>query len=142
MPTVTDTELKELKDLITTGFSRLDTEITGLKIGQERLSGQITSLDEKLTGQINSLDEKLTGQINSLDEKFTGQINSLDEKLTGQINSLDEKLTGKINVLDEKITGQGKRLDFQEFINRSILGGLILIVLGGAAKYFGIMPTP
>ena len=106
MPTVTDTELKELKDLITTGFSRLDTEITGLKISQERLSGQITSLDEKLTGQINSL---------------------------------DEKLTGKINVLDEKITGQGKRLDFQEFINRSVLGGLILIVLGGAAKYFGIM---
>ena len=129
MPTVTDTELKELKDLITTGFSRLDSEITGLKISQERLSGQITSLDEKLTGQINSLDEKLTGQINSL-----------DEKLTGQINSLDEKLTGKINVLDEKITGQGKRLDFQEFINRSILGGLILIVLGGAAKYFWSMP--
>jgi hypothetical protein len=109
MPTVTDTELKELKDLITTGFSRLDSEITGLKISQERLSGQITSLDEKVTGQINSL---------------------------------DEKLTGKINVLDEKITGQGKRLDFQEFINRSVLGGLILIVLGGAAKYFGIMPTP
>jgi len=109
MPTVTDTELKELKDLITNGFSRLDSEITGLKIGQERLSGQITSLDEKVTGQINSL---------------------------------DEKLTGKINVLDEKITGQGKRLDFQEFINRSVLGGLILIVLGGAAKYFGIMPTP
>ena len=131
MPTVTDTELKELKDLITTGFNRLDSEITGLKISQERLSGQI-----------NSLDEKLTEQINSLDEKLTGQINSLDEKLTGQINSLDEKLTGKINVLDEKITGQGKRLDFQEFINRSILGGLILIVLGGAAKYFGIMPTP
>jgi chromosome segregation ATPase len=129
MPTVTDTELKELKDLITTGFSRLDSEITGLKVSQERLSGQITSLDEKLTGQINSLDEKLTGQINSL-----------DEKLTGQINSLDEKLTGKINVLDEKITGQGKRLDFQEFINRSILGGLILIVLGGAAKYFWSMP--
>ena len=131
MPTVTDTELKELKDLITTGFSRLYSEITGLKVSQERLSGQITSLDEKLTGQINSLDEKLTGQINSL-----------DEKLTGQINSLDEKLTGKINVLDEKITGPGKRLDFQEFINRSILGGLILIVLGGAAKYLGIMPTP
>ena len=86
MPTVTDTELKELKDLITAGFSRLDSEITGLKVSQERLSGQITSLDEKLTGQINSL---------------------------------DEKLTGKINVLDEKITGQGKRLDFQEFINRS-----------------------
>jgi hypothetical protein len=98
MPTVTETDLKELKDLITSGFSRLDAEITGLKISQERLSGQITSLDEKLTG--------------------------------------------KINVLDEKITGLGKRLEFQEFINRSILGGLIIIVLGGAAKYFGIMPNP
>jgi hypothetical protein len=80
MPTVTESELKELKDLITSGFSRLDAEITGLKISQERLSGQITSLDEKLTG--------------------------------------------KINVLDEKITGLGKRLEFQEFINRSILGGV------------------
>jgi hypothetical protein len=98
MPTVTESDLKELKDLITSGFSRLDAEITGLKISQERLSGQITSLDEKLTG--------------------------------------------KINVLDEKITGLGKRLEFQEFINRSILGGLIIIVLGGAAKYFGIMPNP
>jgi hypothetical protein len=98
MPTVTESDLKELKDLITTGFSRLDTEITGLKISQERLSGQITSLDEKLTG--------------------------------------------KINVLDEKITGLGKRLEFQEFINRSILGGLIIIVLGGAAKYFWFLPKP
>ncbi|MFM7575999.1 MAG: DUF4164 domain-containing protein [Microcystaceae cyanobacterium] len=109
MPTVTESDLKELKDLITTGFSRLDTEITGLKISQERLSGQITSLDEKLTGQITSL---------------------------------DEKLTGKINVLDEKIAGLGKRLEFQEFINRSILGGLIIIVLGGAAKYFWFLPKP
>ena len=98
MPTVTESDLKELKDLITTGFSRLDTEITGLKISQERLSGQITSLDEKLTG--------------------------------------------KINVLDEKIAGLGKRLEFQEFINRSILGGLIIIVLGGAAKYFWFLPKP
>ena len=98
MPTVTESDLKELKDLITSGFSHLDAEITGLKISQERLSGQITSLDEKLTG--------------------------------------------KINVLDEKITGLGKRLEFQEFINRSILGGLIIIVLGGAAKYLGIMPNP
>ena len=109
MPTVTESDLKELKDLITTGFSRLDTEITGLKISQERLSGQITSLDEKLTGQITSL---------------------------------DEKLTGKINVLDEKIAGLGKRLEFQEFINRSILGGLIIIVLGGAAKYVWFLPKP
>jgi hypothetical protein len=73
MPTVTDNELKELKDLIKAGFSRIDSEITDLKINQarssERLSGQIQALDAKLTGQINAMDEQLTGKINLVDEK-------------------------------------------------------------------------
>jgi hypothetical protein len=55
---------------------------------------------------------------------------------------MEERLSGQISLVDEKVSGLGKRLDFQEFINRSILGGLILIVLGGAAKYLGIVPKP
>lgn len=61
MATVTDNELKELKDLM-----------LELKIGQERLSGQIMALEEKLTGKITTLEEKLTGKISVLDEKVTG----------------------------------------------------------------------
>jgi hypothetical protein len=145
MPTVTDTDLKELKDLITGGFSRLDAEISDLKINQvrmeERLSGQIHSLDERLSGQINSLDERLSGQIKAVDEKLSGQINSLDERLSGQINSLDERLSGKINVVDEKITGLGKRLDFQEFLNRGFLMGLGIATLTGLAKLLGFLPN-
>ena len=95
MPTVTDNELKELKDLIKAGFSRIDSEITDLKINQARSS-------ERLSGQIQALDAKLTGQINTMDERLTGQINSVDERLTGQINAMDERLTGKINLVDEK----------------------------------------
>jgi hypothetical protein len=53
---------------------------------------------------------------------------------------MEEKLSGQISLVDEKVSGLGKRLEFQEFINRSILTGLILLVLGGAAKYLGIMP--
>jgi hypothetical protein len=145
MLTVTDTDLKELKDLITGGFSRLDAEISDLKINQvrmeERLSGQIHSLDERLSGQINSLDERLSGQIKAVDEKLSGQINSLDERLSGQINSLDERLSGKINVVDEKITGLGKRLDFQEFLNRGFLMGLGIATLTGLAKLLGFLPN-
>ena len=48
--TATDTDLKELKELI-----------IDLKIGQDRLSGQIATLDERLSGQIATLDEKLSG---------------------------------------------------------------------------------
>ena len=53
---------------------------------------------------------------------------------------MEERLSGQISLVDEKLSGLGKRLEFQEFINRSILAGLILLDLGGAAKYLGIMP--
>jgi hypothetical protein len=100
MPTVTDNELKELKDLITAGFSRIDSEITDLKINQARRS----------------------------------------ERLSGQIQALDAKLTGKINVVDEKITGLGKRLDFQEFLNRGFLIGVGVVALTVFAKLLGLLP--
>ena len=129
MPTVTDNELKELKDLITAGFSRIDSEIgdikseiTDLKINQARRS------------------EQLSGQIQALDAKLTGQINAMDERLTGQINSVDERLSGKINVVDEKITGLGKRLDFQEFLNRGFLIGVGVVALTVFAKLLGLLP--
>jgi hypothetical protein len=66
----------------------------------------------------------------------------MEERLSGQISLVDEKLSGQISLVDEKVSGLGKRLEFQEFINRSILVGLIIIVLGGAAKYFWSMPKP
>ena len=65
MPTLTDTDLKEIKDLITSGLSRLDTEITEIKIGQERLSGQIMTLDEKVSGTNKRLDI-IENRVNSL----------------------------------------------------------------------------
>ena len=52
------------------------------------------------------------------------------------------EIRGDIKVLDEKVTGIGKRLENQEFVSKGILGGLFLIVLGGAAKYFGFVPKP
>lgn len=52
------------------------------------------------------------------------------------------EIRGDIKVIDEKVTGIGKRLENQEFVSKGILGGLLLIVLGGAAKYFGFVPKP
>jgi uncharacterized protein (DUF849 family) len=52
------------------------------------------------------------------------------------------EIRGDIKVLDEKVTGIGKRLENQEFVSKGILGGLLLIVLGGAAKYFEFVPKP
>jgi len=55
---------------------------------------------------------------------------------------MEERLSGQINLLDEKVSGLDKRIENQEFTSRGILIGLIVVVLGGAAKVFGFLPNP
>jgi hypothetical protein len=64
-----------------------------------------------------------------------GQVN-----IQGDIKTLEEKLSGQIQKVDTKCDGLDKRLSNQEFYNRGIFGGLLLIVLGGAAKFFDFLP--
>jgi chromosome segregation ATPase len=89
MATVTDTDLKELKDLITaqsSQFVRVNDTLTEIKINQarteERLSGQIAALDERLSGQIATLDEKVSGLDKRLDI-IEGRVNGLTGWLIG-----------------------------------------------------------
>ncbi len=51
------------------------------------------------------------------------------------------ELGGKINTLDTKVDGLSTRVSNQEFLLRTIVGGLVLIILGGAAKMFGNFPV-
>ena len=88
---------------------------------------------------------KINQRLDKIDETVTDlKVNQvrMEERLSGQINLLDERLSGQINLLDEKVSGLGKRLENQEFTNRGILIGLIVVVLGGAAKVFGFLPNP
>ena len=110
-PTIVETDLKEILGSIQKDLKDIRENLSDLKINQTRM-----------------------------EERLSGQISLVDEKLSGQIGLVDEKVSGQISLVDEKVSGLGKRLEFQEFINRSILAGLILLVLGGAAKYLGIMP--
>jgi hypothetical protein len=57
-------------------------------------------------------------------------------ELKGEVKNLDEKLSGKINTLDTKVDGLSTRVSNQEILLRTIVGGLVLIILGGAAKMF------
>ena len=63
------------------------------------------------------------------------------DKLELKIDKIGEDITDlqvKVGVLSEKVEGITKRLDTQEFINRGVIIGLILAVLGGFAKVFGL----
>jgi hypothetical protein len=47
-----------------------------------------------------------------------------------------DRSTGEIKELEADIKGIGKRLDTQEFINRSVIVGFVLAVGAGAIKFF------
>lgn len=75
-----------------------------------------------------------------LKEILTRLENKID-KLENKIDKIGEDVTDlkvKVEVLAEKVEGISKRLDTQEFINRGVIIGLILAVLGGFAKIFGL----
>ncbi|MDJ0577400.1 MAG: hypothetical protein QNJ65_19845 [Xenococcaceae cyanobacterium MO_234.B1] len=68
------------------------------------------------------------------------EVSSLKEK----INNLkvgQAKIEGKIEALDIKVEQLDKRIGNRELTNRGILIGLVVIILGGAAKLFGLMPN-
>ncbi|NJK56652.1 MAG: coiled-coil domain-containing protein 22 [Pleurocapsa sp. SU_5_0] len=50
-----------------------------------------------------------------------------------------ETVKGNLKALDTKVEQLDKRLSNSELTNRGILIGLVVIILGGAAKLFGFM---
>jgi len=55
----------------------------------------------------------------------------LEGELKGEMKSLEGELKGDIKTLDAKIDGISKRLDTQEFINRSVVVGVVLALIVG-----------
>jgi outer membrane murein-binding lipoprotein Lpp len=92
-----------------------------------------TDLKEILT-RIDTKLDKLSEDVTELKVGLT--------EVKGDIKAIDEKLSGQIKTLDTKVDGLDKRVGNQEFTNRGILVGLILVILGGAAKIFGIAGNP
>jgi chromosome segregation ATPase len=101
----------ELKDIIT----KIDQRLERMEQGQNELKLSVSELK--------------------------GDVNALAEKLSGDIKNIDEKLGGKINTLDTKVDGLSTRIGNQEILLRTIVGGLILIIVGGAAKMFLNFPV-
>lgn len=79
-----------------------------------------------------------------LDQRFD-RLEQRLERMEGDLNDLkvsQVEIKGDIKALDERVNGIGKRLENQEFTNRGILTAVIIALIGGAAKFFGIFPNP
>jgi chromosome segregation ATPase len=102
---------------------------------------KLDSRFDKLDSRLDKISEDITEIKVSLAE-VKGNIKAVDEKLSGKIEAVDEKLSGKIEALDTKVEQLDKRIGNQEFTNRGVLIGLIVVILGGAAKFFGLVGNP
>ena len=74
--------------------------------------------------------------------EILGQINQKLDHLREDVTDLkvgQVKIEGNIESLDTKVEQLDKRISNQEFTNRGVLIGLVVVILGGAAKLFGLM---
>ena len=74
-----------------------------------------------------------------------GQINQKLDKIEDRLGKLEvgqAEIKGDIKALDIKVEQLDKRVGNQEFTNRGVLIGLIVVILGGAAKFFGMVGNP
>jgi chromosome segregation ATPase len=103
---------------------------------ETELKDIFTKIDSRLERMEQGINELKLGQ-----SEIKGEVKNLSTELRGEIKNLDEKLGGKINTLDTKVDGLSTRVGSQEFLSRTIVGGLVLIILGGAAKMFWNFPV-
>jgi chromosome segregation ATPase len=83
------------------------------------------------------IESDLKDILNKFDQKLDKLSSDLTDLKVGQA-----KVEGKIEALDTKVDQLDKRISNSELTNRGILIGLVVIILGGAAKLFGLMPNP
>lgn len=73
------------------------------------------------------------------------EMRSGQKEILGEVNNLKvslETVKGDIKALDTKVEQLDKRIGNRELTNRGVLIGLIVVILGGAAKFFGFVGSP
>ncbi|MEA5509151.1 hypothetical protein VB715_05175 [Crocosphaera sp. UHCC 0190] len=99
-----------------------------------------------VTYSLEEILKEINGKLDKIDEKFETKFEKFEAKLDNlQKNVSDlrtetqvgiESLKGEMKTLDAEVKGINKRLDSQEFINRSIGVGFILAFGTGVIKLF------
>ena len=104
---------------------------TDLKEILDRIEQKIDKLDDKFTQKIDKLNSDIS-------ELKIGEGLTLPT-LGGACTPRQTEIKGEIKALDEKVKGIDERVKNQEFLNRATIVGLLLAILGGIAKMFGIV---
>ncbi|MGK7958767.1 MAG: Bdr protein [Crocosphaera sp.] len=124
---------------------------------EKNFDAKLDKMDQKFESKLDKMDQKFESRLDKIEEKFESKFSELDKKFESKFDSLQtevkdlkkevtdfkaenavsiESLKGDITALDVEVKGINKRLDSQEFINRSVAVGFILAFLTGVVKLF------
>jgi murein lipoprotein len=119
----------------------------------DEVLGQILQKFDRIDEKFDRMDEKFD-LMDEKSEDFRKEVNSKFETLQKEVNTKFETLQKEVNdkfdtiqqdvvhikvelaKLQTEVQGVGKRLDTQEFINRSVVVGFVLALVAGAVKLF------
>jgi chromosome segregation ATPase len=105
-----------------------------LKEFLDRFDQKLDRLDQKIDQKIDKLSQDVDQKIGRLDQKIDKLSQDVTKLQVGQA-----EIKGEIKTLDTKVDGLDKRISNQEFTNRGVLVSLIIVILGGAAKFLGML---
>jgi ABC-type phosphate transport system auxiliary subunit len=84
-----------------------------------------------------TIETELKDIFTKIDQRLDRMEQSINDLKLGQA-----EIKGEIKNLETRVDGLSTRISNQEFLLRTIVGGLILIVLGGVARMFLTFPNP
>lgn len=114
-----------------------DTVSTELKEYLDSKFQDLTVVNLKLESKLDRLQE----DVDRIEVRQAKLEQDVVEIKVGQAK-LEGSFKGEIAALSEKVDGLGKRLDNAEFINRGVLIGILVAILGSLAKMAGFVGKP
>lgn len=135
-------DLGDFKTKVAEDFGALRSEVTK---DSAALRSEVTKDSAALRSEVTKDSAALRSEVTKDNVALRSEVTSLREQMNVGFSGfrtdlvrVENSLKGEIEVLAEKVDGITKRIDTQEFINRGAIIGLILAVLGGFAKVFGL----
>ncbi|MDJ0842734.1 hypothetical protein [Crocosphaera sp.] len=108
----------------------------------DRMEEASTQRFEKLESKLESNQRDFEQKLDTLQKDVNQKLDSFQRDVNQKLATLQKDVTdlkGGQAKLEENVEGLTKRLDYQEFINRGVVIGLIVALLGGLAKMLGFI---
>jgi predicted nucleic acid-binding Zn-ribbon protein len=126
MTTATDTDLQQVKDLITTGNAATQKQIADLALSTQK---QISDTQKQIADLATSTQKQFADLTQRVEVGFA-EVKGDIREVRSELKALDTKFDEKTKSLDQRITGR-------EFVNRGVAVGMTVTVVGGVLLAFG-----